>query len=80
MALITLKLRVGSFPHQMYVARCACPDGKEEPTVNYARHVVGPPKCSSCKRPYELQEELCDPTWRRAVLVLLLCLLSFWKG
>lgn len=51
-------LRTGSFPHEAYVARCHCIDGKEEPTLNYANHKIGPPKCSSCKRPYQLEISL----------------------
>jgi hypothetical protein len=54
-------LRTGSFPHQAYVARCGCLDGHEEPTLNYARHKVAPPKCSACKRPYQLDERIAEP-------------------
>ncbi len=51
-------LRTGSFPHQMYVAQCQCPDGKEEPVLNYAKHKVAPPRCSACKRSYVLDIDL----------------------
>ncbi len=54
------KVRVGSFPHQMYVAQCRCVDAEEEPTLNYTGQVVGPPKCSVCKRPYILDEQLAQ--------------------
>lgn len=55
-------VKTGQFPHQMYVAPCDCPSGQPVPTKNYAGHVVGPPKCSSCKLTYRLDTKLIERT------------------
>jgi hypothetical protein len=51
-------VKTGEFPHQMYVADCDCPEGKPVPTVNYQKHPIAPPTCSSCKRSYRLDTGL----------------------
>jgi len=55
-------LRVGKFPHQAYVARCAClPEVGEIPTTNYHGHAIGAPSCAGCGRRFELEISLMLP-------------------
>jgi hypothetical protein len=55
-------LRVGKFPHEAYVARCAClPDVGEIPTLNYHGHAIASPVCKGCGRRFELAIDLMLP-------------------
>jgi hypothetical protein len=55
-------LKTGAFPHQAYRPVCECIDGKPKELKNYASHVIGPPRCSSCEKPYQLDITLM-PTY-----------------
>ncbi len=47
-------LKTGNFPHEAYRPVCSCVEGQPEEVRNYARHVVAPPRCSLCRRSYQL--------------------------
>jgi hypothetical protein len=55
-------LKTGRFPHQAYRPSCDCALGEPKEHKNYAHHVIAPPSCSLCDRPYILDISLM-PTY-----------------
>lgn len=51
-------VKTGKFPHDAFLPNCACPEGQAKETKNYAGHVVAPPRCSACGKPYQLEISL----------------------
>jgi hypothetical protein len=56
-------VKTGGFPHQAYRPVCSCIDGQPKSVKNYANHVIAPPSCSACGKPYHLDIALM-PTYQ----------------
>jgi hypothetical protein len=56
-------VKTGGFPHQAYRATCSCASGQPKERRNYAGHIIAPPTCSSCSKPYQLDITLM-PTFQ----------------
>jgi hypothetical protein len=55
-------VKTGGFPHEAYRPSCNCALGEPKELRNYASHVIGPPSCSACGKPYLLDISLM-PTY-----------------